>query len=204
MLVQFAITALVGLVLYTLWSFSTPTLNAEFGCHCGQVQGKVAASSILHVVCYCDDCQAMDTRVRVKYPKLATGLNECGGMRAVMVFPSEVTIASGANKLTVVKLKDRTTTRRVYASCCGSHLINAVTPEIPLMAIPASAFLDKHVDLGTPQVHFFTKYATGDVPRGYSAMPFALQLKIASRILLNGSKTRPRPIDAKQPANVLS
>ncbi|KAG9411054.1 hypothetical protein AC1031_016706 [Aphanomyces cochlioides] len=95
MLVQLTITALVGLVglvLYTLWSFSTPALNAEFGCHCGQVQGKVTASSILHVVCYCDDCQALDTRLRVKYPKLATGLNECGGTRAVMVFPSEVTI----------------------------------------------------------------------------------------------------------------
>ncbi|CAK4139259.1 unnamed protein product [Aphanomyces euteiches] len=50
----------------------------------------------------------------------------------------------GADKLTVVKLKERTTTRRV----CSSHLMNAVMPEIPLMAIPVSAFLDQHADLG--------------------------------------------------------
>ncbi|CAK4704361.1 unnamed protein product [Aphanomyces euteiches] len=101
----------------------------------------------------------------------------------------------GADKLTVVKLKERTTTRRV----CSSHLMNAVMPEIPLMAIPVSAFLDQHADLGAPMstVHFFTKNATGDVPRGYSAMPLALQFKIAFRILLNGNKARPHPIDAK-------
>ncbi|CAK4067061.1 unnamed protein product [Aphanomyces euteiches] len=194
---------ILGLVSFALMTISSPAVNTDIGCACGQIKGKLAGTSVLHMVCYCDDCQDLDARLRAKYPNLAPALNAKGGTTVIAAFPSEVTITEGADKLTQVKLMEHTATRRVYASCCGTHMFNATKKSIPFIGIAGSAFRDKNANLGEPQVHIQTKFATSPVPGGFESSSLTFKLKLILRMVLNGSKKNPHPIDTSQPAKVL-
>ncbi|KAG9411069.1 hypothetical protein AC1031_016716 [Aphanomyces cochlioides] len=193
-----------GLVSYIVMSLSTPPLNCPIECECKKVHCKIAAPSVLHIECYCDDCQALDAKLRAKFPHSKSGLNASGGTTIVTMFPSDVSITTGHDKLAQGKIKQGSTTRRVYSSCCGTHLFNVTEQAIPFIAVVDSAIPDKSLDsVGPAQCHIATKFATAPIPGG-SGKPgsSSFSLKMMARTIFHADKT-PLPVDLTQPAPLL-
>ncbi|KAF0683936.1 Aste57867_24017 [Aphanomyces stellatus] len=198
------VVGLLGLLTTVLLRVETPPLNCRLACACGLVQGAVAAASSLHIVCYCDDCQALAATLQQKYPSMASYVNAQGGTHVAAVFPSDVRITTGLEKLVLGKMKPRTGTRRVYASCCGTPFFNAVKAAIPFLGLlPPAIVAADDKSFSAPQFQIWTKYATGPVADGTTTMPLGLKLKMLTRFLWNASKARPHPIDVHQPATLL-
>ncbi|RHY21185.1 hypothetical protein DYB36_004217 [Aphanomyces astaci] len=196
-----ACAAVVGIVSFLVMSIPTPRVSCDIACSCGHIQGKVLAASTLHCICYCDDCQDLASKLHDKFPNAPSHVNDNGGTHVILLFPSDVRITAGQDKLVQAKLKEHTTTRRVYASCCGTPVFNATTKNLPFLAVHLAAIPDKSV--GTAQFHVWTKFARGAVPGGATTLPPTLNLKILFRLLLNRTKKLPHPVDVRQPAAVL-
>ncbi|RQM28792.1 hypothetical protein B5M09_008209 [Aphanomyces astaci] len=115
-----ACAAVVGIVSFLVISIPTPRVSCDIACSCGHIQGKVLAASTLHCICYCDDCQ--ESKLHDKFPNAPSHVNENGGTHVILLFPSDVRITAGQDKLVQAKLKEHTTTcRRSLTSLSELH-----------------------------------------------------------------------------------
>ncbi|ETV79594.1 hypothetical protein H257_06853 [Aphanomyces astaci] len=184
-----ACAAVVGIVSFLVISIPTPRVSCDIACSCGHIQGKVLAASTLHCICYCDDCQ--ESKLHDKFPNAPSHVNENGGTHVILLFPSDVRITAGQDKLVQAKLKEHTTTCRVYASCCGTPIFNATTKNLPSTSQRSLTSLS--------ELH----NSTFGQSCGATTLPPTLNLKILFRLLLNRTKKLPHPVDVRQPAAVL-
>jgi hypothetical protein len=96
---------------------------AELRCRCGQVEGRVrnaSATTVNHVVCYCDDCQAFAQQLG-----RADALDAHGGSDIVQVAPASLEFVRGTEQIAGLRLGPRGL-YRFYATCCSTPLGNTL------------------------------------------------------------------------------
>ena len=90
-------------------------------CACGKVEYEATEPAILAVVCYCDDCQAAGRRIEA-LPNAPPVLDADGGTSCVLYRKDRVRCVRGAEFVSKLKLRDKTATNRLVATCCNSGL----------------------------------------------------------------------------------
>lgn len=90
-------------------------------CACGQVEIEAEGEPILAAVCYCDDCHEGARRIEA-LPGAGPVLDADGGCSYVLYRKDRFRVRRGAELLQPHKLRERTKTRRMVASCCNAAL----------------------------------------------------------------------------------
>lgn len=94
---------------------------STLACACGKVAYEAIEPAILSVVCYCDDCQEGAHRIEA-LPGAPPLLDADGGTSFVLYRKDRVRCTRGAELVTKLKLRDKTATNRLVATCCNSGL----------------------------------------------------------------------------------
>lgn len=90
-------------------------------CACGKVEYEATEPAILSVVCYCDDCQEGGRRIEA-LPDAPPVLDADCGTACVLYRRDRVRCTRGAELVTKLRLRDKTATNRLVATCCNSAL----------------------------------------------------------------------------------
>ena len=90
-------------------------------CQCGQVSLKVTGSPIVSAECLCLDCQQAGNTLqqRAGAPKI---MDNKGATRFVLYRKDRVSFQGSQHLLREYYLNDKSTTRRVVASCCNTPM----------------------------------------------------------------------------------
>ncbi|KAF0684026.1 Aste57867_23947 [Aphanomyces stellatus] len=203
---ELALTAAAGLVSYIAWQLlrvSTVAFESDFACDCGQVQGRVHTSAGLHIVCYCDDCQAFANTLCAKEGRKAPSpLDEHGGTDLIQVFPADLVFTRGQEHVEIGKLSDKSTLLRVHASCCHTPLFNTMD-DFAFLGLLTSTLRSPDVNLGAPQYRIMAKFAKNANtlhaahPNAVSIVPVGFVLAFFARSLFwHRKKAHPSPLDA--------
>lgn len=171
-------------------------MRIELSCRCGEVRGAVEPASpslSTRIVCYCDDCQAY-----AHYIGRADLLDANGGTDLVLIPAAALQFTQGADRIVGARMSAKGP-YRWRAGCCGSPLGNTVTPALPFVSFPTSAFRADAVApaFGAQRAAILGQFAVGDVPKGF---PLRLKLKIVLQVLgwrLAG-RTWPHPFFARE------
>jgi len=91
-------------------------------CSCGNVEIEGRGTPVTSVVCYCDSCQAGSQQIEA-LTNAAPILGPDGGTPYVLYRKDRITYAKGAELLRDYKIDERSTTRRVVATCCNSAML---------------------------------------------------------------------------------
>lgn len=91
-------------------------------CACGQVEYEAAGSPILGVACYCDDCQEGARRIEA-LPGAPRVLDPDGGASYMLYRKDRLSCTKGGDRLQSHKLRPKTDTNRVVATCCNSAMV---------------------------------------------------------------------------------
>jgi hypothetical protein len=146
-------------------------------CACGSVAFEGRGAPIVTLVCYCDDCREAARQIEA-LPDAPPIRDADGGTGYIAYRKDRVRCTKGESLLKNHKIKEKTPTNRVIATCCNSAM---------LLAFDDS----KHwADLyrarveGAPPIEMrvCTKFATGDVPNDVPAYP-GYAFKFISRLL---------------------
>jgi hypothetical protein len=86
---------------------------------CGEVELELSGNPILSVICYCDDCQAGARQIEALENAPAV-LDADGGTSFILYRKDRVRKLKGENLLKSYKLKEKTATNRVTATCCNT------------------------------------------------------------------------------------
>jgi hypothetical protein len=112
-----------------------PTLPLAFktSCKCGKVCAAINALEKLpplRLVCYCKDCRGyFETLNRIAASDPATKTNPSpaqldnwGGVDWTAVYPRDITILQGQDLLATTKIREGSSMRQVYTTCCYTPL----------------------------------------------------------------------------------
>jgi hypothetical protein len=139
-----------------------------FQCHCGQLQGSLSSRSLVHLACYCRDCQTyahvMGDPSRV--------LDPLGGTEVVTTLQQHLSFTKGQEHLRCLSLSEQGLLRW-YAGCCDTPIANtARDPKLSFVSLlhtglgVAGGALE--AKLGTKRVTVNPKHARRRV--AYSAL----------------------------------
>jgi hypothetical protein len=90
-------------------------------CSCGSVEYEATGDPILGVACYCDDCQEGARRIEA-LPGAPPVRDPDGGVSYILYRKDRVRCAKGGGLVQNHKLKAKTDTNRVVATCCNSAM----------------------------------------------------------------------------------
>lgn len=90
-------------------------------CRCGQVALEVRGEPILVPVCYCESCQKAGAMI-AGLPDAVPTLGEDGGTPFVMVRKDRIACLRGEALMAEHRLTEKSSTRRVIATCCNSAM----------------------------------------------------------------------------------
>jgi hypothetical protein len=159
-------------------------MNVSLQCNCGALRGiveNVSPSKNLHVICYCDDCQAYQRFLG----RADDVLDASGGTEIFAVTPSQLKLLQGADRLRCLRLGPKGLFRW-YASCCKTPIANSPpSARMPYHGVVHVALARARDEaFGPVQGKIFGKFATGptDAPKKIS---LSLVLRTA-RFLLTG------------------
>jgi hypothetical protein len=150
-------------------------------CRCGGVEIEATGAPIVSSVCYCTDCQRGSRQIE-DLPGASPVRDDDGGTAYILFRKDRITCAKGTDLLKACKLRDRSMTNRVVATCCnsamfmnfdkGPHWVSAYRARFrgalpPLQMRICTRSRPEHVVLKT------------DVPN-YAGYPVALIFKLLS------------------------
>ena len=90
-------------------------------CACGQVRFEATGRPIVTAVCYCDDCQAGGRNIEA-LPDAPQVLEDDDGASYLTYRDDRFRCVKGADRLTGLKLRQRSPTTRYVATCCNSAM----------------------------------------------------------------------------------
>ena len=91
-------------------------------CSCGSVELEVSGASITSAVCYCDDCQEGSRRIE-DLPNAGPVRDSDGGTAYVLYRKDRVRFSRGTPLLQGLKIREKSPTNRVVATCCNSAML---------------------------------------------------------------------------------
>jgi hypothetical protein len=101
---------------------SEPAKNrATAMCSCGRVELEASGAPISSVVCYCDDCQEGSRQIEA-LPNAPPVQDPDGGTAYVLYRKDRVKCSRGAQLLKSYKIREKSATNRVVATCCNSAM----------------------------------------------------------------------------------
>jgi hypothetical protein len=155
------------------------TVAAHVSCQCGNVEFEAIGPPIMSVACYCDDCQEASRQLEA-LPS-APGVREPDGGTAYVLFRKDrFNCIGGDQLLRNLRLREKSPTKRVIASCCSSAMFLDFEKGHWL-----SVYRARFVDAPPPQMRIQTRFAPrgtnigNDIP-AYSAFP----LKFIAKLML--------------------
>jgi hypothetical protein len=99
----------------------------KLSCTCGRVQCEAVGEPILSGVCYCRDCQEGGRRIEA-LANAARVRDPDGGTPYLTYRSDRFHVLLGEDLLVDYRLKPRSRTRRVVATCCNSGLFLKFDP----------------------------------------------------------------------------
>jgi hypothetical protein len=96
-------------------------LSRTASCHCGQVELTATGEPIAINICYCDDCQAGALQIET-LPMSHPVRNSDGGVSYMLYRKDRISCSKGAPLLRTLKIREKSATNRVVASCCNSAM----------------------------------------------------------------------------------
>lgn len=90
-------------------------------CTCGNVEYEATGDPILGVACYCDDCQEGARRIEA-LPGAPRVLDPDGGASYILYRKDRIRCVKGADRLQSHKLRQKTDTNRMVATCCNAAM----------------------------------------------------------------------------------
>jgi hypothetical protein len=101
---------------------SAPPKNAmTASCSCGSVELEAIGAPITSVVCYCDDCQEGSRQIEA-LPNARPVQDPDGGTAYILYRKDRVKCSRGALLLKSHKIREKSATNRVVATCCNSAM----------------------------------------------------------------------------------
>ena len=91
-------------------------------CACGQVRLAVAGAPIVTAACYCDDCQAGAAMIEA-LPEARPFRDADGGTYMALYRKDRYRVLVGDERLVRMKLREKSLTNRVVATCCNSAML---------------------------------------------------------------------------------
>jgi hypothetical protein len=165
---------------------SGPPKNAMTArCACGSVELEAIGDPIVSAVCYCDDCQEGARRIEA-LPN-APPVLDADGLTAYLLFRKDrLKRSRGAQLLQGHRIKERSPTSRVVATCCNSamflevdwgHWFSVYRARFPGDVPPLQVRINTKFKPGNSAV-------PGDVP-SYAIFPLKFVVKlVAARIAM--------------------
>jgi hypothetical protein len=163
-----------------------PKSNMVASCLCGQVELEAIGAPILSVVCYCDDCREGSRQIEA-LPNASPVQDLDGGSAYIVYRKDRVTCSRGALLLKSLKIREKSATNRVIATCCNSAMFLGFDDGKHWVDVYRSRCKG---DLPPLQMRICTKFKpeNGDVPSdvpSYSRYPFKfLMMLLAARIAM--------------------
>jgi hypothetical protein len=91
-------------------------------CSCGSVELEAIGAPIASVVCYCDDCREGSRQIEA-LPNAHPVQDPDGGTAYVLYRKDRVKCSRGALLLKGHKIREKSATNRVVATCCNSAML---------------------------------------------------------------------------------
>lgn len=164
----------------------TPINHTTARCSCGSVEIEATGAPITCVVCYCDDCQAGSRQIEALLDALPVR-DPDGGTAYVVYRKDRVKCSKGALLLKSHKIREKSATNRVVATCCNSAMILNFDDRKWWVDVYRSRF---HGDVPPLQMRVCTKFKSdssgvpSDVP-SYRTFPLRFVAKqLAARIAM--------------------
>lgn len=162
----------------------SPMTNLMAACACGKVEFEAHGAPIVSLVCYCDDCREAARQIEA-LPNAARVQDADGGAGYIVYRKDRVACTKGASLLKTYKIREKTPTNRVVASCCNSAMLLNFDDSkhwVDLYRTRAQG------DLPPIEMRVCTKFATGDIAKdvpGSAGYPFKFIAKLmAARIAM--------------------
>jgi hypothetical protein len=163
-----------------------PKNDLTASCACGRVELEAIGAPITSVVCYCDDCQEGSRQIEA-LPDAGPVQDTDGGTAYIVYRKDRVKCSRGAPLLKSYKIREKSATNRVVASCCNSAMFLNFDDGKHWVSMHRARFQG---DLLPLQMRICTKFkpengdAPSDVPR-YSGFPLKFLAKLlAARIAM--------------------
>jgi hypothetical protein len=99
-----------------------PKIVKAASCSCGSVELEAIGSPITSVVCYCDDCQEGSRQIEA-LPNARPVRDPDGGTAYSVYGKDRVKCSRGALLLKSNKIREKSATNRVIATCCNSAML---------------------------------------------------------------------------------
>jgi hypothetical protein len=116
---------IVGYVSGMNHSMSSPAQSGtdmRAACVCGRVELVLIGNPIVTSICYCEDCQA-GARQLAALPGAPLLAGDDGGTAYVLFPKDRVQGMTGNSLLKAYKLKEKSVTNRVVATCCNAPML---------------------------------------------------------------------------------
>ena len=141
----------------------------QFQCECGQFRAQIIhfpANTPGRMMCYCDDCQTY-----LHHLGRADLLDPAGGTEIIPIYPSEIKILAGREKLKCTRLSPAGIFR--WSTICCNTPVGNMRPKFPWMGLLERGFNVKEPrylenTLGPIKNRILGKFARGTPPKGTS------------------------------------
>jgi hypothetical protein len=158
-----------------------PKNHATAQCSCGSVELEVIDAPITSVVCYCDDCQEGARQIEA-LPNARPVRDPDGGTAYVLYRKDRVKCSKGPQFLRGYKIREKSATNRVVATCCNSAMFLNFDDGKHWVDVYRARFQG---DVPPLQMRICTKFKpeNNDVPsdvRSCSTYPFKLVAKLVA------------------------
>ena len=158
-----------------------PKHHTTARCSCGGVELEAIGTPITSVVCYCDDCQEGSFQIE-SLPNARPVLDHDGGTPYVLYRKDHVTCSRGAELLMNHKIRDKSASSRVVATCCNSAMYLKFDDGRHWVSMYRAGFQGAVPPL---QMRICTKFkpASGDAPSdvpSYSGYPIKFMAKLVA------------------------
>ena len=159
-------------------------INLE--CKCGSVKGMahdVSPKSGIHIVCYCDDCQAFAYRLEQQ----DTVLDSHRGTDIFQMSSANIELTEGLDHVRCIRMIPKGM-YRFYTKCCKTPIGNTVSAKIPFVGLITAFIKDastKETALGPVTHQILTKFAKPPLPdnKKISSSKIIVGLRILSKFL---------------------
>ena len=155
-------------------------------CSCGSVELEAIGSPISSVACYCDDCQEGSGQIEA-LPNAGPVRDPDGATAYLLYRKDRVRCSRGAQRLQGYKIREKSATNRVVATCCNSAMFLNFDKGGHWVSVYRARFQG---DVPALQMRVCTKFKpeNSDVPNdvpSYSTFPLKFVSKlVAARIAM--------------------